>query len=359
MLHSRPLLSAAAMVLAACLGSAPALAQGANQIVIYNKGKVLHFDPDVGAELKEVILETYDCGSGELVKKETIEAYFHLSDDREIITPDAITDACHAVFKIEKKGDKYFFEGVRDKPVESQEEIAAAVEAAPPPTREESVRSIEEKVRRVAREIVKIDPAKKGSSVQRERIINAEFTTSLSGFDTGQLEQVTGYVRSERDMSTSQQYYVLRSFGFVFYRKADYPKAIFFYDKCTELLPDRYSAYLQKAVAQQKAGENDGAIRSYVTSLQIVSARGGRTADSVVRRFRKFLGDLTVTEKLGNAQMDDLRGRLEMVSTALKSSDTSGARSKADDLVALVDGWYAGGAAAPPPDVMPGDDDGF
>ena len=69
--------------------AAPAARAGDTQIVVYNKGKTLRYDPDVGAELKEVFLETYDCSTGKLAKKETIEAYFHLSDDKEIITPDA------------------------------------------------------------------------------------------------------------------------------------------------------------------------------------------------------------------------------------------------------------------------------
>ncbi|RME76941.1 MAG: tetratricopeptide repeat protein [Planctomycetota bacterium] len=336
---------------------AAAAAQSAGQIVVYHVGRVLEFDPSVGAELKEAVLETYDCGSGELVKKETIEVYFHLSEDNEIITPEAITEACHAVFRIEKRGDKYFFRGVREKPVENEEELARAAEAAPAPSPEEAVRSIEEKVRRVAREIVKIDPAKKGSSVQRERIINAEFTTSLSGFDTAQLEKVAGYVLSEPGLSPSQKYYVLRSFGFVFYRKGDYPKAIFFYDKCTELLPDRYSAWLQRAVAEQRAKHDDAAIRSYVKALEIVAGRGGRTADSVLRRFRHFLEERTVTEQLGTGQIEELRGQLSAIGDTLARGDRKEAQRQAHELAELVASWYAGAPSTQPD--APGDDNGF
>ncbi|GIW72963.1 MAG: hypothetical protein KatS3mg102_2505 [Planctomycetota bacterium] len=331
-----------------------ARAQAPGQIVVYNKGKVLHFDPDVGAELKEVILETYDCASGQLVKKETIEAYFHLSDDKEIITPDAITEDCHKVFKIDKRGDKYYFLGVREGGTASEAEVKAAVEAAPPPTRAESVRSVEEKVRKVAREIVKIDPSKAGSSTIRERIINQEFTTSLSTFDRAQLEEVARYVRSEPDLSPSQQYYVLRSFGFVFFRKGDYDKAIFFYEKCAELIPENYSAHFQRAVAHEKKGEADEAIRAYARATRLVAGRGGRTADSVLRYFKNFLASLRVTPTLSSAQLDDLRGRVDQIAAVLARKDLQGAQQRADELGALVDGWYGGAASGPAPSSPPG-----
>src|SRR4051794_38850331 len=96
-----------ALLFALLLGlAAPAARAAETQIVVYNKGKTLRYDPDVGAELKEVFLETYDCKTGKLAKKETIEAYFHLSDDKEIITPDTICDDCRKKFLIEKKGEK-------------------------------------------------------------------------------------------------------------------------------------------------------------------------------------------------------------------------------------------------------------
>src|SRR3954471_18581293 len=119
---ARRLFAAAVLVLALI---APALAAD-TQIVVYNKGKTLRYDSDVGAELKEVFLETYDCATGKLAKKETIEAYFHLSDDKEIITPDAICDKCRTRFVVEKKADKYYFGGIRDKAATIEEANKAA-----------------------------------------------------------------------------------------------------------------------------------------------------------------------------------------------------------------------------------------
>ena len=116
----------AGLGLAAALGTA-APARAAGDIVVYNKGQPIRYDPDVGAELKEVVLETWSCRTGKLVKKETIEAYFHLSEDHEVITPDALDDDCFRTFQIDKRGDKYYFKGAKAAPG------PAGAEPEPPP----------------------------------------------------------------------------------------------------------------------------------------------------------------------------------------------------------------------------------
>jgi len=132
----------AGLGLAAALGTA-APARAAGDIVVYNKGQPIRYDPDVGAELKEVVLETWSCRTGKLVKKETIEAYFHLSEDHEVITPDALDDDCFRTFQIDKRGDKYYFKGAKAAPGPAGAEpepppVVAKVE--PPPAKPEPAR---------------------------------------------------------------------------------------------------------------------------------------------------------------------------------------------------------------------------
>src|SRR4051794_28869462 len=80
----------------------PLVAHGAGpgepggEILVYHHGKVLGYDKDVGESIKEVIIDSWSCETGTLVKTEKVEAYYHLSDDGEIITPRAICERCTA-----------------------------------------------------------------------------------------------------------------------------------------------------------------------------------------------------------------------------------------------------------------------
>ncbi len=368
MLGWKPFLLAAALAGGlAALDAAPALADD-GQIVVYNKGKTLRFDPDVGAELKEVFLDTYDCKSGKLAKKETIEAYFHLSEDKEVITPDAICDDCRTRFTIEKKNEKYFFGGVR----ETKATIEEANAAAPAPTKADAVNALEGKVKRISKEILKVDPNKMGSSKVRSKIITAEFTTALQNFGDAELTDVAGFVLNDSSLTTSNKYYVLRSFGFTFYDdRKDYHKAIFFYEKCTELIPENYSAHLQKAVALGEIGEKDRAIRSFGKALAI------KAQTSIANHWLKLLNATSSTEKLSEDKISTLKGKVESVQSALKDKSKDAkdrAAAEAKSIQAQLDAWYEGGDAptaetppptppppssppeAPPPDVPPSDD---
>ena len=319
-----------------------------SQIVVYNKGQTLRYDPEVGAELKEVILETYDCKLAKLVKKETIEAYFHLSEDKEIISPDAICPQCQRVFVIEKRGEKYFFGGIREKPA-SFEETAAA---APLPTREEAARGLEQKVKRIAHEIVKIDPTKRGSAKERSRIITAEFTTALSRFEAKELNEVASFVTADGTLSPNNKYYVLRSFGWTFHEKQDFDKAVFFYDKCIEIAPENYSAHFQKAVAHDKAGAPDKALQAFAKALAL------KPQANIADYFAKFLSRTNQTAKLSESQISGLRNDLAAVQEAIQSKDGAAAASRAAALGRKVEELYAGKAApvapeSPPPESPP------
>jgi tetratricopeptide (TPR) repeat protein len=333
----RRILRAVLVAAVALVPAAPALAADA-QIVVYNKGKILRYDPDVGAELKEIILETYDIAEGKLVKKETIEAYFFLSDDKEIITPEAITDEARQKFVIEKKSEKYFFGGMRDKAITIEEANAAA----PAPTKEDAINAIESKVKRIAKEVVKIDPKDPKSAAKRKRIITAEFTESLKTFGEQELTDVTGFVVNDPKLSENEKFYVLRSFGFTFFDIKDYRKAVFFYEKCIEISPDSGTAYYQKAVAHERGGEPDQAIRSYVKALAI------RPRDNITRLFLKFLGATSSTERLDGGKIGELKAKVGEIDGALKKKDQKGATDIAHALEETVEGWYGGGAPERP-----------
>lgn len=327
------------------LAPAPALAADDTQIVVYNKGKTLRYDPDVGAELKEVFLETFDCKTGKLSKKETIEAYFHLSEDKEIITPEAICDDCRTKFTIEKKNDKYFFNGVREKAATIEEANAAA----PAPTKGEAVRNVKSKVEKIAKEIVKIDANKKGSPQARARIINAEFTTSLQNFSDQELNEVAGFVTDDASLSANEKYYVLRSFGFTFYAKGDFPKSVFFYDKCIELIPENYSAYNQKAAALSKAGSHDKAYAAFAHALVL------KPNDSITREWLAAIERGRSTEKLSEDKVASLKSKVESVDAALKSKAKDKALEEARAIETQLTEWFGGASSAgsPPPPSPP------
>ncbi len=348
------ILAILAALLAVPLG-APAAAQEEKQIIVYTRGKVLQYDPDAGADLKEVILETYDCRQGALVKTETLETYFHLSEDREIITPASICDECRRRFVIEKRDDKYFFGGVRERPAETADEVAAATAAAPPISPAESAENLREKVRKVAAEIVKVDARKKDSARLRSKIITGEFTSSFQGFGPAELEKIAGFVTGESDLSANQKYYVLRSFGYAFYERRDWDKAIFFYDRCIELAPENYTGWFQKAVALDRADRFDDAIRAYAKALSLKPDR------RIAAYFAALARRAGRTERLGEAEVADLRAAIGTVDAALRRGDAARAKDEADALLRVVRGWYgdrddraaAGGAAPAPPPAPP------
>jgi len=344
----RTLLRTLAILLVSLVTALPALA-AETQIVVYNKGKTLRYDPDVGAELKEIVLETYDIEQGKLVKKETIEAYFFLSEDKEIITPEAITDEARKKFVIEKKDDKYIFGGVRDAAITLEEANAAA----PAPTMQDAVHALEGKVKRISAEVVKIDPNKKGSSTQRSRIINAAFTTALENFGETELTDVAGFVLLDEKLNQNQKYYVLRSFGFTFFEKKDYKKSVFFYEKCCELDDTNYSAFYQKAVSHQRGGEPDQAIRSFAKAISL------KPQEKLTRMLAKMLSETPTTEKLDASKIGELKAKVAELEAALKKKD-KGAQDLAHKLEDKVEGWYGGAASskpasggAPPPSTPP------
>jgi tetratricopeptide (TPR) repeat protein len=338
---------ALALALLAAARSAPAEDASEKQIIVYNRGKVLRYDSDAGADLKEVVLETYDCHEGKLVKKETLETYYHLSDDKEIITPAAICDECRKVFRIEKRDERYYFLGVREKPAETTEEVKAAETAAPPITTAESAQNLEEKVKKIAREIVKVDASKKGSAAIRSRIITGEFTSSMQGFGAPELEKIAGFVTGDESLSPNQKYYVLRSFGYAFFERKDYPKSVFFYDKCIALAPDNYSGHFQKAVAQERAGMNDDAVRSYAKALAL------KPQKSIASYFYDLVKRIKKTVKLGEGEVAELEKKLDSVRAALEQNDAARASSEAKALAALVESWYGGTAPPATPGTPP------
>jgi tetratricopeptide (TPR) repeat protein len=318
------------------LAIAPAARAGEKDITVYRKGATIRFDADAGAELKEVILETYDCGAGTLTKKESLETYYHLSENGEIITPDKICDACYRVFKIEKKADKYFFEGIREKPA-TAEEVAAARAAAPPATSAEAASALGDKVRKIAQEIQKMDSSKSGpeQAKERTRIINGAFTTQLDGFGKDDLAKIAGFVTSDRQLSKEDQYLVLRAFGWAFYEKKDVAKAVFFYDRCADLIPDNYSAYFQRGVAQAEAGLTDDAIQSYAKAISL------RPQKSIAGYFERVVKDKTSTAKLDPKAMLELKAKLQAVDLALQGKDAEKVRADTQALSDAVAKWYA------------------
>jgi hypothetical protein len=335
------------LVALAALALPPRAVAGDTQIVVYNKGKTLRYDPDVGAELKEVFLETYDCATGKLAKKETIEAYFHLSDDKEIITPDAICDRCRTKFIIEKKGEKYYFGGVRDKAATIEE----ANKAAPAPGPGEGLKTLEGKVKRIAQEVVKIGFAA-GTGPKRARIITDEFTTSLQNFGEQELTDVAGFVLDDKTLERNDKYNVLRSFGYTFYEKKDYTKSVFFYDKCIELIPENYSAYFQKAAAHEDNGDADGAIRAYGKSLARCSDPKLRTR--CAKKLSTLLERTPSTTKLTPDKIGDLKAKLD----GIAGKPPNEALEAAQSLDEQIDAYYAsagGGSGAPktPPPPRP------
>ncbi|MHC4831630.1 MAG: hypothetical protein ACYTFT_14955, partial [Planctomycetota bacterium] len=124
---TRALLGLVAALVAAF---APAVAQ-ADQIVVYKRGDTIRFDPDVGRELMEIVLVTYDSSARGVVKQETLETFHHLSDDNEIITAAKITEDVRQAFVIEKVGDKYYFRGAREAVQAQATTPAPAAVAAP------------------------------------------------------------------------------------------------------------------------------------------------------------------------------------------------------------------------------------
>ncbi|MFC1706884.1 tetratricopeptide repeat protein [Planctomycetota bacterium] len=318
----------------------------ADEIVVYTKGETIRYDADVGADVMEAILVTHDTESPEPVKKETITTYFHLSDNQEIITVDKITDRCRQVFVIEQVGPKFFFRGRRpegEEPPKPDAEPAPedeVVEISSTPTKEEVVRSVQEKVRRVTREIVKINPREPNSAKKRAGVITLEFTTSLQDFDNAQLEQVVGYIDDEK-LSLNQQYYVLRSFGYVFQAEKNYPRAIFFYDKCADLIPDNYSAHLQKAYAYELAGEHENALASYATALDI------RPNKRVIYYFNRMTKGLDRTPRISPADLKSIRAKLAAVYQANRGGDSDTAKKRASELRSLVDSLLSGKPSSP------------
>jgi hypothetical protein len=350
-------------VLLAALAALLALALPARaaetQIVVYNKGKTLRYDPDVSAELKEVCLETYDCKTGKLVKKETIEAYFHLSEDKEVITPDAICDECRKKFIIEKKGEKYFFGGIRDKEASKAEADAAA----PPPVAGEGQKSLDGKVRRLAQDLIKVDPESKNPQTGKSNAANIRTKMITDMFKTQaltdqDLDPVANAILEDPSLDKNNKYLVLRSFGYAFLKSKDYPKAVFFCDKCTKLIPDNYTGYYEKAVAHREAGQIDESIRAFVKAL------AARPKEKVARDLANLLSSTPTTAKLGADKIATVKTKVDAVVSALMAKDEDKATDEALALDQLVDDLYAGkpadagkkppaddgGPSKPPPD---------
>lgn len=316
------------LLISLVLAPAPLQAQGAGQtgassdapaLIVYRRGRTIRFDPDVGADLKEVILESWSCGSASQVGRETVEAYFHLSEDGEIINPDAVCDRCLRSFDIERRGDRYFFLGVRPPPSPT----APAVPAPPPPeplTSQDIIENLRSKLQEVAQRIAAVPPEVQGSATQRRRFITAEVTLPLHTMGDEDLGRVMDILVDTPNLDEGDQYYVLRSFGWEMYMAQEYRRSIIFYDRCIPIRPNWGSARYQRGLSFFMMQEYDRAIQSYVLALTCRAELRYATALS------DCLRQVTSTPRLNATDTASLRSLAENLLLTLQEEDQERAR---------------------------------
>jgi tetratricopeptide (TPR) repeat protein len=309
---------------------------------VYRKGKKLRYDADVGADVKEVILDYFDCETAKKVKTESVEAYFHLSDDREIINPDKLCKRCYQVFSIDKKGNKYFFRGIRKKK-------APEAPAAAPATKEEILSALKPKVIKVSKEIAKIPQSAERSAMRRRMLITAEFTEAIHDFKDKELKQIAKIIIEESKLPLPHQYKVLKSFGWELYMAGGKPlragnreeanklfeKAVIFYDKALEIRPKGFTAQYNKGLAYEAMRDSDRAIWSYCHAILI------RPKLLYIKRITRILDDVQTTERLNQGKVKDLRRILDNIQLALSEGDRKNLEDNKKELKEFVDEVFA------------------
>ncbi len=255
--------------------AALASAADATEIHVYRRGKVLGYDKDVGESLNEALIETWSCETGELLKTERVETYFHLSDDGEVLTPRAVCDRCRERFELDKKGSKQLFKGKRKpgaKPAEPGKPEPPKPEpgkpAPPVPAKpaaaavdSDSLAELEKKASDAVSEIKKIDPREAHSATKRRRII--EDRGIQVGFnewknDPRAARAVAKRIEGRIDLSGPDTYYVLRSFGWQRYHEHDGVAAAVFYDRCIHREPLWSSAHYGLALVKRDQKDDEG-----------------------------------------------------------------------------------------------------
>jgi hypothetical protein len=327
-----------------------------SEILVYRRGKVLGFDKDVGETLHEVIIETWSCDSGKVVKTERVEAYYHLSEDREVITPRTLCDRCQKKFQLEKKDGKWFFLAGEPpaKPAPAPPTAASSGTAPVASQREnEALEELKKKVSAAAHEIKKVDPREIGSAKKRRQIVeDRALQYALEQFKDRReaIDQVAQAIDGLTDLSKNDRYYVLRSFGWQRYMVHDNRSAAVFYQRCTKLIPEFASAHYQYALVLKETKDRENEI--------VELARALRAKPRV--KYAKLLLDVLklatrVSEKLDDATLERLREGVVDAKAKLEQSppDNSGAKDVIEKSVGkLLDEKYpqAGSGAAPEPD---------
>jgi tetratricopeptide (TPR) repeat protein len=254
------------------------------EILVYRHGKILGYDKDVGDSVKEVLIESWSCETGALVKTERVEAYYHLSEDGEIITPRAICERCNARFLIEKKGTKSFFRGKKPPPAkDAPPPPAKAPEPATPAAAAvaskaqaaldaDALAELEEKVEKAASEIRKIDPREVGSGLKRRKIIEDRgLAIALDQFkdDARALHAIVDTIEGLSGFTQAYKYYVLRSFGWQRFQADDARSAGVFFERCTRLIPEYSSGHYQFALVLKKLKDHEREIVELARALRV------------------------------------------------------------------------------------------
>ncbi len=339
---------------------APALAGGpSGEILVYRRGKVLGFDKEVGETLHEVLIETWSCETAKLVKTERVEAYYHLSEDREIITPRQVCDRCQAKFQIEKREGKYFFVSAEPKADPKATGGAKAPSPPPPPAAAppagtpaptaaattapisserdaEALDELKKKVATAAYEIRKIDPREIGSAKKRRKIVEdkaLQYAFEQFPDKTKAIEAVAQAIDEVKDLAKPDRYYVLRSFGWQRYHVQDLQAAGIFYQRCTKLIPEYASGHYQYALVLKEQKNREGEI--------VELGRALRAKPRI--KYAKLLLDVLklttrVSEKLDEKTVELLRDGVAEAKSRFEQSppDNPGAKDAIEKTVGKV-----------------------
>lgn len=267
-------------VLLVLLLVALASAAETTEIHVYRRGKVLAFDKDIGEALNEALIETWSCETGELLKTERVETYFHLSEDAEVLTPRAICDRCRERFDLEKKGAKHFFHGKKKapdpaakppKPEPARPPIAPVATPARAAVEADSLAELEKKASDAASAINKIDPREAHSATKRRRIIEdrgLQVAFNEWKDDPRAAQAIAKKIEGRIDLGRPDTYYILRSFGWQRYHEHDDRSAQVFYERCIKLEPGWSSAHYGLALVKRDQKDDEGELIELSWSLR-------------------------------------------------------------------------------------------
>ncbi len=294
-----------------------ALAQ--DEVMVYRRGKILAHDEDMSQDLHEVVIETYSIADGKLARTETIETYYFVSDDGEVINARVVDEKARKVFRFEERDGKVYFKEVRT----TAPEAAPHGEAGGAVSREAERERVREKMRFIAQKIAGIPAKPFGSATTRRKIISRDLSDSMRGWSREEIQDIVGFVGGLDNLTPEQRAYVLRSFGWDRYFNGDAETALLYYKGARALMPRWSSVNYQLAQAYQSLKQDDEAAMAYGRAL-VLQPRV-KYAD----KLSECLGDLRGTKRLTRELAVKLGTALDEIRAEFGKKEGS----RAEDLV--------------------------